>query len=179
MSGTHMSDGPAALPSVRRHVRITAETWQDAEWPKGVAVFPLTRHSDDRGFFMEIVRLTGLRVIGFTPKQVSVSETAPGIVKAFHVHRIQSDLFCPIYGRFRLVLLDARPGPTLGYGYSLHTSPERPFVLRIPAGVAHGYEVLGTSPGLMLYITDQEYDSSDEYRVQWDDPGIGFPWNVS
>lgn len=161
-----------------RHVRVAAGAWQGVEWPAGVAAVPPTKYHDDRGFFMEIVRFASLRSRGFTPQQLSMSETAPGIVKAFHFHRIQSDVFCPIHGTFRIVLLDARSGPSFGCGYSLYTDVERPFGLHIPAGVAHGYQVLGSDPGLMLYITNQVYDPSDEYRVAWDDPRIGFPWNI-
>lgn len=175
----HMSEtSSATLPSVTHHVRVMPDAWQAVDWPDGVAVFPLTKHPDPRGFFMEVVRFASLRSTGFTAQQVSVSETAPGVIKAFHFHRLQSDLFCPIHGQFRIVLLDARPGLTFGCGYSLYTDAERPFVLRIPPGVAHGYEVVGPDSGLMLYITSQEYNPADEYRVAWDDPRIAFPWTT-
>lgn len=157
-------------------MRVEAGSWEDVAWPEGVALFPLKKHRDDRGFFMEVVRFASLKDENFTPQQVSISESGPGVVKAFHFHRRQSDLFCPLHGKFRIVLLDAREGATHGHGYSIFTDAEKPFLLHIPPGVAHGYEVLDGSPGLMLYVMNREYDPSDECRAEWDDPAIAFPW---
>ena len=145
----------------------------------GLKLVRLTAYEDDRGFFMEVVRFAALKGKEFTPQQVSVSETGPGVVKAFHFHRKQSDLFCPLRGKIRIVLLDSRPGPTHGHGYSIFTDETKPFLLHIPPGVAHGYEISGREPGLMLYIMNREYDPSDECRAEWDDPAIGFPWKES
>jgi dTDP-4-dehydrorhamnose 3,5-epimerase len=166
------------LPPVTRHFRVTPDVWQTVEWPAGVALLPLSKHPDERGFFMEVVRFASLDAAGFAPRQVSVSETASGVVKAFHYHRLQADLFCPVHGRFRIVLLDSRPGPTCGYGYSVYTDADHPLCLHIPAGVAHGYQVVGPDAGLMLYITSQEYNPADEYRFSWDDARIAFPWDM-
>lgn len=171
------AQSPLIVPAVTYHLRIAPAAWSDAAWPAGVMALSLTKHRDDRGFFMEIVRLASLRSYGFTAQQVSVSATAAGIVKAFHFHQHQSDLFCPISGAFRIVLIDARAGPTFGHGYSAYTDVERPMALHIPAGVAHGYQVLGKEPGLMLYVTNREYDPSDEHRAAWNDARIGFPWD--
>mgnify|MGYP000875009632 CR=1 FL=1 len=165
------------LPRVCSHLCV-ADVYDSAvPWPSGVLAMPLTRHTDARGFFMEVVRFTSFAERGFSAAQVSLSETVAGVTKAFHFHRCQTDLFCPIDGRFRIVLIDGRcESSTFGQGFSVYTDAERPFLLRIPPGVAHGYRVLGALPARMLYIMDREYDPSDEYRVDWDDPAVAFPW---
>ncbi len=50
----------------------------------------------------------------------------------------------------------------------------------IPAGVAHGYRVLGNEPACIVYFTTESYNpkSPDENRINWDDPVIGFDWNI-
>lgn len=166
------------MPKVTRHTRVDDVTNPGIRWPAGVGAWPLTPHRDGRGYFMEVVRVADLGKRGFSPAQVSVSETVPGVTKAFHFHLRQTDLFCPLAGRFRIVLLDGREGSaTRGEALSVYSEGGRPFILRIPPGVAHGYRVLGDTPASMLYIMDREYDPSDEHRVEWDDPAVGFPWD--
>ncbi|HEU5323470.1 MAG TPA: dTDP-4-dehydrorhamnose 3,5-epimerase, partial [Methylomirabilota bacterium] len=55
----------------------------------GVALVPLTRHTDDGGSLTELARLTDGHaedLAGFTVRQVNFSELAPGTIKAFHLH---------------------------------------------------------------------------------------------
>lgn len=165
------------LPPLRRHSDVLARDLPRASLPDGVRVFSLQPHHDKRGYFMEIIRSPELSAIGFTPEQVSLSKIEPGIIKAFHFHKLQTDLFCPITGYFRIVLLDGREeSSSFGYGYSLRTEETHPFVLLIPPGVAHGYQICGDRPAHMLYIMNRVYDPSDEYRVDEKDPSVNFPW---
>jgi dTDP-4-dehydrorhamnose 3,5-epimerase len=168
----------AVFPKLKQHLRIDpASISSKLVWPKGVHYFPVTKHSDKRGFFMEVTRVSSLKKIGFVSKQISISETEPKVTKAFHFHQKQSDLFCPISGKFRIVLFDIRKKSlTFGHGFSIYTNLKYPFVLHIPSGVAHGYQVLGKKSATMLYIMNREYDPKDELRADWDDPQIGFPW---
>ncbi len=168
---------PEALPALKTHHSFGATPDIEKPLPQGVLLQFLQKHRDERGFFMEVVRFSSLGGVKFVPQQVSVSETKPGIVKAFHLHRLQSDLFCPLSGRFRIVLLDARPeSSTVAHGYSIDTDEANPFLLHIPPGVAHGYQVLGNENAKMLYVMNREYDPADEVRFDWDDPKVGFPW---
>jgi dTDP-4-dehydrorhamnose 3,5-epimerase len=169
----------AKLPKTIQHteLRFPFSDTQNAVLPSGVKLVPLIQHLDSRGFFMEVARCSRLKEWDFIPQQFSLSETAPGITKAFHYHQRQSDLFCPVSGQFRIVLLDTRQGEsTCGHGYSIYFKQGQPFLLHIPPGVAHGYRILGETPGTMLYIMNREYDPKDELRSDWDDPRIAFPW---
>jgi dTDP-4-dehydrorhamnose 3,5-epimerase len=169
---------PALFPKLKQHLEVHSLKEAHAfTWPEGVHFFPLNPHHDDRGFFMEIIRASFLEKKSFIAKQISISETKKGVIKAFHFHRDQSDLFCPISGKFRIVLFDVRErSASYALGISIFTDIKNPFVLHIPPGVAHGYEVLSESPGTMLYIMNREYNPADELRADWDDPKIAFPW---
>ena len=96
-----------------------------------------------------------------------------GVTKAFHFHRKQEDLFVPVSGAFRIVLLQAKsPFEAL----SIWWKEGAEGTLRIPAGLAHGYRVEGAGEGKMLYLTSETYSPQDEGRMEWDQDVEGFPW---
>ena len=47
--------------------------------------------------------------------------------------------------------------------------------VKVPPGVAHGYKVI-EGPLYIVYVTDREYDPSDELRIPHDDSEIGYHW---
>ena len=51
-------------------------------------------------------------------------------------------------------------------------------VVKIPPGIAHGYRIIN-GPMHIIYVTDREYDPSDDLRIPHDDPGIGYDWTLS
>lgn len=146
---------------------------------EGVKVKQLVRHPDDRGFFEEILRADEglLRKFG----QASLSKTYPGVIKAFHYHEKQDDLWFFPVGNAQVVLYDRRPGsPTHGQTDVFYMGEDNPLLLLIPVGVAHGYRTLGEKPALIVYFTTEPYnrEAPDEYRIPYDDPTIGFDWRT-
>ena len=70
---------------------------------------PLRLIPDERGWLMEILRADESEL--FTKfGQVYVSATYPGVVKAWHYHKVQVDNFACIAGMVKLVLVDTRDG---------------------------------------------------------------------
>jgi len=144
-----------------------------------VAVKPLVTHSDDRGYFREILREDDglLRRFG----QTSITKTYPGVIKAFHWHQEQDDLWYVADGMARIVLYDRRPdSPTYGQTQVIYAGEDNPVLVLIPAGIAHGYQVLGSKPVLLIYHTTRSYNPSDpdEERIPYNDPSIGFDWSI-
>jgi dTDP-4-dehydrorhamnose 3,5-epimerase len=145
----------------------------------GVTVKDLVRHPDDRGYFEEILRDDDdlLRRFG----QASLSMSYPGVIKAFHYHERQDDLWFFPVGSAQVVLHDLRDeSPTHGVTQVLYAGEDYPRLIVIPVGVAHGYRVLGDKPLMIVYFTTESYVASnpDEHRIPWDDPGIGFDWTT-
>ena len=132
---------------------------------EGVKIKGLILHHDDRGFFSEILRLS--EDVGLTKfSQWSFSKAHEGVIKSGHLHKKQTDWMCVIDGDIELTLNDLRePSKTykteikIGMGSRLGYK-----VVKIPPGVAHGYRVLSPSM-LIVYLTDQEYDPKDEFRI--------------
>ncbi len=145
----------------------------------GVRVVPLTTHADDRGYFREVFRHDVLTEV--TIAQTSVTETYPGVIKAFHWHKKQDDVWYVARGMAQVVLYDRREGsPTRGQTQVIYAGEKNPVLIFVPKGVAHGYRVLGSQPILLVYHTTQTYDAKDpdEQRIAFDDAEIGFDWQT-
>jgi len=146
---------------------------------EGVKIKKLVRHCDDRGFFSEVLRDDEglLKKFG----QTSYTETHPGVIKAFHYHKKQDDLWFVCKGMAQVVLHDLREGsPTHGETQVIVAGEDNPCLILIPVGVAHGYRVLGNERVGLLYHTTESYkaDDPDEERIDFDDPSIGFDWST-
>ncbi len=144
-----------------------------------VIVKKLITHSDDRGYFRELVREDEplLRHFG----QSAVTKTYPGVIKAFHWHDHQDDVWYVVDGMARVVLYDRRAGSsTEGVTQVIYAGDDNPVVILIPTGIAHGYQVLGSKPVVLVYYVTQAYDAArpDEQRIPFDDPQIGFDWSI-
>jgi dTDP-4-dehydrorhamnose 3,5-epimerase len=166
-----------------------ANTVQDyaAQPPiKGVELVDLKRLTDDGGSFTELGRLgKGVHAgfPGFEVKQVNYSELEAGAIKAFHLHREQTDVwFVPPGDKMLLVLLDVRAGsPTEKVARRLVLGDGASRLVRIPPGVAHGVKNLAPTRGRIIYFVDVQFQAaaseSDEGRLPWDFAGAGI-WDV-
>lgn len=145
----------------------------------GVKIKEIRRIPDDRGFFAEVLKW-GEETFADV-KQTSYTETYPGVVKAFHWHKKQTDIWFVAKGMAEVVLYDLRKeSPTHGETAVFYAGEENPLLISIPPGVAHGYRVLGTRPVGLFYHTTEVYDlqNPDEERIPFDDPEIGFDWST-
>ncbi|WP_096199085.1 dTDP-4-dehydrorhamnose 3,5-epimerase family protein [Bacillus sp. FJAT-45350] len=143
----------------------------------GVKVKRLMKHCDDRGYFAELVREDEGLLERFG--QASISMSYPGVIKAFHYHNYQDDLWFFPSGNAQVVLHDLRDtSQTYGETDVYYLGEENPILLLIPKGVAHGYRVLGERPATIVYFTTEAYNGvdPDERRISYNDPCIGFDW---
>ena len=147
---------------------------------EGVMVKKLVKHCDDRGFFAELIRDDEPELLSRFG-QASWSMSYPGVIKAFHYHEKQDDLWFFPSGNAQVILYDLREdSPTKGETDVYYMGEENPIMLLIPKGVAHGYRVLGQKPATIIYFTTEFYrpDDPDEKRIEWNDPKIGFSWET-
>jgi len=143
---------------------------------KDVIVKKLKTHSDDRGFFRELIRVSDdFFSEGFG--QWSHSLMFDGVIKAWHFHRIQTDWWYVVSGVLRVGLCDMRPNsPTFKSVMDfLMGDLQVAQVLKIPPGVAHGCKTV-QGPVNLFYVTSHVYNPDDEIRLPFNDPEIGFDW---
>ena len=145
---------------------------------EGVKIKNITSHGDERGYFREILRDDDRLLKRFG--QTSVSSARPGVVKAFHWHKLQDDFFYVVSGKAFVVLYDRRKNSkTFGKTMTLEMDEDKPKLLFIPKGVAHGYKALGNNHVVMLYTMTKSYNSKkpDEFRIPEDSKEINFDWS--
>lgn len=143
---------------------------------EGVIIKELRTFADERGYFREIIRSTdGLFAAGFG--QWSHSLMFDGVVKAWHLHAIQSDWWYVATGVLRVGLCDMRQdSPTYKATMDfLMGDLQTASVVLIPPGVAHGCKTI-QGPVNLFYITSHVYNPDDELRIPFDDPDIDFDW---
>ena len=142
----------------------------------GVDIKKLVTHTDERGFFREIIRVTDdFFAEGFG--QWSTSRMYQGVIKAWHVHQKQVDWWYVAGGVLKVCLYDTRPDSSTHKELAelLMGDNQAAQILRIPPGVAHGCKCI-SGPADLFYITSKVYDPDDEGRIPFDDSEINFDW---
>ena len=145
-----------------------------------VKIIRLARFSDDGGSLTELVRLTDEGKFpspGFSEfrvAQINYSTIEPGVIKAFHVHPDQRDVwFVPPEDRVLVVLVDTRAeSKTARKVQKILLGDGGSTLLSIPNGVAHGCRNVGDKPARIVYMTDVHFSpepgKTQEGRLPWD-----------
>jgi dTDP-4-dehydrorhamnose 3,5-epimerase len=168
---------PKCPPGIGKVILSTTS----ADLIDGVQVQQFSLWPDDRGYFLEVARIGKGLVDTFRPEttQISAALNYPGIIKAFHFHKYQTDFWVPTAGLLQVALVDLRPdSKTYGAKNTLYVGALRPWQVLIPPGVAHGYKVIGEQPSVLVYVTNKTYDPSDEGRIAHNNTDIAYDWEL-
>lgn len=134
----------------------------------GVKTKKLRLIPDERGWLMEILRSDETEL--FTKfGQVYVSATYPGVVKAWHYHKVQVDNFACISGMVKLVLIDTRSGsPTEGAVNEFFVGSQNPTLVQVPNLVYHGWKCISSEVSLVVNLPSEpyRYAEPDELRLE-------------
>jgi dTDP-4-dehydrorhamnose 3,5-epimerase len=144
----------------------------------GVKTKKLKPIPDERGRVMEILRSDDEIFEAFG--QVYLTTAYPGVVKAWHYHKLQQDHFCCVSGMMKLVLYDDRDdSPTRGLLNEFFMGSHNPTLVVIPPGIYHGFKCIDTRESMVLNVPTRPYDhgSPDEYRLPADTPEIPYDWS--
>lgn len=144
---------------------------------EGVYIKKLVRRFDERGFFEELIKAPDdFFREGFG--QLSHSVMKPGVIKAWHIHKTQTDWWYVSRGSLKVVLFDLRDKvKTAGNFMEMVLGEDgENIVLKIPSQVAHGCKVLKKEKAELFYVTSGEYDSNEEGRLPDNDSRIGYDW---
>ena len=146
---------------------------------EGVEIRHLKIIPDERGFLMEMLRSDWPEFMNFA--QAYVTACYPGVVKAWHYHKLQWDHFVCVSGMARTVLYDSRDGsPTRGKINVFHLGYLSPVLLKIPPMVYHGFTAEGNKTSLVVNFPTRlyNYTQPDEYRLPYNDLSIPYRWGV-
>ncbi|MCX5715290.1 MAG: dTDP-4-dehydrorhamnose 3,5-epimerase family protein [Candidatus Omnitrophica bacterium] len=145
---------------------------------EGVKIKKLKIIPDERGRLMEILRKDEDIFVKFG--QVYMTTAYPGVVKAWHYHKKQTDNFTCVAGRMRLGLYDARPNSKTFKAVEefIVSSDENPILVQIPPLVYHGFKCVGDKEAIVINTVTHPYDPKkpDEYRIDAYDNDIPYDW---
>jgi dTDP-4-dehydrorhamnose 3,5-epimerase len=133
--------------------------------------------ADERGRLAEILRADDGIFANFG--QVYFTTAYPGVVKAWHYHKKQTDYFCAVRGMVKLVLYDNRENsPTHKLINELFIGEHNPKLIVIPPLVYHGFKTISVEEAIMINIPTEPYNHAapDEYRLDPQSPEIPYDW---
>ena len=153
----------------------------------GVQIKKLPVFADERGRLTVIMRSDDAIFDRFG--QIYSTTAFPGVIKAWHFHREQSDRLCAVHGRVKLVLHDSRDAK-FGFGYPGETSPtagqideyilspDDPILVKIPAWIIHGIQNIGDEQAVVLNMPDRAYRNGDPdvVRLDFNDEIVPYRW---
>ena len=111
--------------------------------------------------------------------QVYLTTAYPGVVKAWHYHKKQTDNFTCIKGMMKVVLYDSREGsPTRGQLNEFFLGDRNPLLISVPPLVYHGFKAIGEETAFFLSVPTfvYDYDDPDEFRLPPDTKDIPYDW---
>ena len=143
------------------------------------------RHSDVRGWFMEVYNRDTFAELGinsiFVQDNHSLSRTA-FTLRGLHFQAPphgQDKLVRCIRGSVFDVAVDVRRGsPTYGQWVGTELSADNGHQLFIPIGFAHGFVTLEPDCEV-TYKCSEMYAPEADGGIRWDDPAIGIVWPLS
>lgn len=144
----------------------------------GVSIKKLKVISDERGNLMEILRADDDQFSKFG--QVYITTAYPGVVKAWHFHRLQDDNMTVLQGMVKIVLYDEREtSPTKGLVNEFFMGINNRVLIHIPKKVWHGFKCISDTEAMIVNIVTESYnyEKPDEYRKPPHDLAIPYDWS--
>ncbi len=145
---------------------------------EGVVIKKLRVIPDERGRLIEVLRSDENDFIKFG--QLYVTTAYPGVVKAWHYHKIQYDFFAVIKGMMKIVLYDARENSsTKGLINEFFFGIYNPCLIKIPPLVYHGFKCISEDEAIVVNCPTEvyNYNEPDEYRLDPHKNNIPYDWS--
>lgn len=149
----------------------------------GVILVELQSFHDHRGTFTEWYKQSEFQAHGIAGNFVygAHSRSTRGVLRGLHYQmhpRAQAKLVGAIRGKIFCVAVDLRAGsPAFGRWFGVELSEERPRILYVPVGFAHGFCAMSDEADVVFKMTE-EYAPEHERGVLWNDPDIGIRWPI-
>jgi len=143
----------------------------------GVKIKKLKAIPDERGHVMEIFREDDEIFSRFG--QVYITTAYPGVVKAWHYHKKQTDNFACIRGMMKVVLYDSRTdSPTKGEINEFFIGEHNNLLIQIPKMVTHGFKCISEYEAIIVNCPTECYNhkNPDEYRIDPHKSDILYNW---
>lgn len=106
------------------------------------------------------------------------SRSVKGVIRGLHFQVPPADhaklVYC-LAGEVFDAVVDLRVGsPTYGQTHTFELSADRPEIIYIPSGFAHGFQAL-SDDALMVYQVSTVHSPENDSGIHWDSVGIDWP----
>ena len=145
----------------------------------GIIIKNLKPILDERGYLQECFRSDWTMYKKFGQAYVTIA--FPNIVKAWHMHKNQTDNMTCVYGNAKLVLYDNRnESPTYKKLNEIFFGEKNPLLITIPPFIWHGFKAIGGRKIIVLNCPTElyDYDNPDEYRLPYNTAEIEYDWDI-
>ena len=149
-----------------------------------VILIELTRHGDERGYFIETFRQDLFEeAIGYKVNfvQDNESKSLKGVLRGLHYQLppyAQAKLVKVIEGNVLDVAVDIRKSsPTFGQHVSAELTAQNKHQLFVPHGFAHGFVVLSES-ATFAYKVDNYFAPEHDRGIAFDDDQLKIDWQL-
>lgn len=144
----------------------------------GVTTHILRELADDRGSVLHMLSIHAPDFKRFG--ECYFSEVMPGAIKAWKMHREQTQNLAVPVGRVRLVIFDDRNGSkTKGNLNILELGrPDAYLRVQIPPGLWYGFACVGETPALLANCADMPHDPYESERKSVTDSSIPYDWQI-
>jgi dTDP-4-dehydrorhamnose 3,5-epimerase len=144
---------------------------------EGIKIKQLRVIADQRGRLMEILRADDDLFEKFG--QVYMTTTYPDVVKAWHLHKKQTDNVACVHGMIKLAVYDSREeSPTYKEVNEFYLGTHNPILVQIPRGVYHGWMCVSAEEAIVVNTPTEVYDreNPDEFRLDAHANDIPYDW---
>lgn len=133
-----------------------------------VIITPKKKIFDDRGGIFHMLRNDEPAFKKFG--EIYFSQIYPGVIKAWHHHKLMTLNYLLISGSIRLVLFDDRPGsPTKGVFQEIYLHPEDSKLVTIPPGIWNGFKGVGPTASIVANCASEPHTKEEiTYRPYQD-----------
>ncbi len=144
---------------------------------EGVKIIPLRKIPDERGMIMHMLRSTDPHFEKFG--EIYFSVAYPGVIKGWHLHTKQTQMYAVIQGMIKLVMYDERKdSKTYGELMEIFTGEDNYQLIRIPVGVVNGYKTIGVKPAIVANCADMPHELNEMLRYDPHKSHINYDWKL-
>lgn len=150
----------------------------------GVVLIQPRPHPDHRGWFTRVFDVAEHARAGLDHAalvQENQSRSRRGTVRGLHTRSELREMKLVRCARGRIfdVVVDLRPwSPTFERVAHFTLDDEQHLQVVIPAGCAHGFQVLSDEADV-CYRVDAAYEAGKDVAVAWNDPELAIPWPLA
>lgn len=142
---------------------------------EGVHIHPLRQIPDERGKIMHMLREDDPHFERFG--EIYFSVVYPGVIKAWHLHKVMTLNYTVVSGIIKLVLFDDRTeSSTKGELMELFLGEPNYVLVKIPPGIWNGFKGVGITPAIVANCATHPHDPAEIQRLDPFQNHIPYDW---